>query len=309
MPDKPDWSSRIAQFLDYLAYERGLTTNTCASYARDLHDWAAFLEAGAAGEDPGRPAAVLAYLEQLARQGRSPATLARRLSALRAFYGYWEETEGEPDPTRHLATPKQSRRLPRVLSVPEVAAVIEAASPRTVTGMRDRAMLELLYATGVRVSELVSLTVDDWSADPPRLRCRGKGGRERIIPIGHQAVEAVERYLRRARHRLVRGRDPGALFLNRRGAKMTRQGFWKVIKKYASRAGLAHAITPHTVRHSFATHLLENGADLRAVQELLGHRDIGTTQIYTHVSRAHLRRVYDRAHPRAHSASPEANDV
>lgn len=308
MADRVDWSARIAQFLDYLTYERGLTANTRASYARDLQDWAAFVHAGAAGEDPDRPASVLAYLDQLARQGRSPATLARRLSALRAFYGYWEETAGQPDPTRHLATPKLARRLPHVLSVPEVTAVIEAASPRTVTGMRDRAMLELLYATGLRVSELVSLTVDDWSGDPPRLRCRGKGGRERILPIGRQAVEAVEHYLRRARHRLVRGRDPGALFLNRRGGKMTRQGFWKVLKKYADQAGLAHPITPHTVRHSFATHLLENGADLRAVQELLGHRDIGTTQIYTHVSRAHLRRVYDAAHPRAHGSSAEARD-
>jgi integrase/recombinase XerD len=299
--DSTRMDRQIAAFLDYLAFERGLAANTLASYGRDLKDWARFQAAGSGGEEPDSAQAVLAYLNLLRTEGRAGATVARRLAALRAFYAYLEQEYGTTDPTRHLESPKLVRRLPAVLSVAEVEAIIRAADVPTPTGIRDRAMLELIYATGMRVSELIGLSVDDWTPVPPRLRCRGKGSKERIIPLGRKAVEAVEQYLHGARRRLVRGRDPGALFLNHRGGRMTRQGFWKLVKKYAERAGIDRDITPHTLRLSFATHLLENGADLRAVQEMLGHADISTTQIYTHVSRRHLKRVYDEAHPRAKS--------
>jgi integrase/recombinase XerD len=298
-PDGQNMPGRIEQFLDYLSFERGLAANTLSSYGRDLRDWAGFIASGGRGEEPETTGAILAYLGYLRENGRSTATVARRLAALRAFYAYWEQEQGYQDPTRHLESPKLERRLPEVLSVAEVEAMLAMPDLSHPTGVRDWAMLELIYATGIRVSELTALSVNDWSPSPARLRCRGKGGKERLIPIGHQAVRAVEQYLDTARRRLVRGRDPGALFLNHRGGRMTRQGFWKLVKKYALMAGITRDITPHTLRHSFATHLLENGADLRSVQEMLGHADISTTQIYTHVSRARLKQVYDSAHPRA----------
>ncbi len=290
----------IDEFLEYLALERGLSRNTLDSYGRDLRDFAGWMDRGGGGEAPHSGAMVLGYLDSLRTQGRSAATLARRLAALRAFYGYLDQERGlARDPTRHLQSPKLERRLPSVLSVDEMGAIIEMPDASQPTGLRDRAMLELLYATGMRVSELITLDVNDWTPDPPRLRCRGKGDKERIIPMGRQAVAMVNRYLQDGRRRLLRGRDPGALFLNHRGARMTRQGFWKLVKKYAEQAGIEKVITPHTIRHSFATHLLDNGADLRAVQEMLGHADISTTQIYTHVSRSRLQQVYESAHPRA----------
>lgn len=288
----------VDEFVAYCALERGLAQNTLESYGRDLRHYAQFLGAEASGEHTH--AAILAYLDSLRGQGLSNATAARRLAAIRAFYGYLDqEKKVTEDPTRHLASPKLRRRLPEVLSVTEVARMLDGPDTGTPAGLRDRAMLELLYATGMRVSELVKLGVNDWSPNPPRLRCRGKGDKERIIPIGRTAVEMVSRYLTEARPRLIRGRDPAVLFLNHRGQEMTRQGFWKLVKKYTALAGIERDITPHTLRHSFATHLLENGADLRSVQEMLGHADISTTQIYTHVSRARLKKVYDESHPRA----------
>lgn len=290
----------IDEFLEYLALERGLSSNTLESYGRDLRHFAQFVTGGAGGEDLQSGSMILAYLDLLKKQGRSNATLARRLAALRAFYGYLDQFRGwTTNPTRHLESPKLDRRLPEVLTIAEAERIVTCPDLALPTGCRDRAMLELLYATGMRVSELITLDVDDWTPVPPRLRCRGKGGKERIIPIGRSAVRTVNGYLRNGRKLLLRGRDPGALFVNHRGGRMTRQGFWKIVKKYAEQAGIAKAITPHTLRHSFATHLLENGADLRAVQELLGHSDISTTQIYTHVSRARLKTVYNQSHPRA----------
>jgi integrase/recombinase XerD len=290
----------IREFLQYLALERGLSANTLESYGRDLHDYDAFLSQGARGEDPASSAAVIAYLTALREAGRSNATVARRLAALRAFYSYLDRYHGWAfNPIRHVESPKLERKLPHVLSVAEVEAIVTQPDTHHPTGLRDRAMLELLYATGMRVSELLGLRLEDWNPDPPRLRCRGKGGRERVLPVGEIALDMVERYVRHGRRYLLRGRDPGVLFLNRRGGRMTRQGFWKIVKKYAEQAGIRKIITPHTLRHSFATHLLERGADLRAVQELLGHADISTTQIYTHVSRRRIRQAYDEAHPRA----------
>ena len=286
----------IERFLDYLSYERGLSSNTLASYGRDLTDWARYSAEGSGGEPGESPEAVRAYLLHLRRAGRKSATMARRLAALRAFYAYREQLDGHPDPTRHLETPKLERRLPEVLTEAEVTAMLEVPDVSTVTGVRDRAMLELLYATGMRVSELIGVGLNDWSED--RIRCRGKGDKERLIPVGRRARAAVAQYTD-VRRRLLRARDPGTLFLNHRGGRMTRQGFWKIVKRYAQEAQIERSITPHTLRHSFATHLLENGADLRSVQELLGHADISTTQIYTHLTKARLKEVYARAHPRA----------
>ncbi len=290
----------IDEFLQYLEWQRGLARNTLESYGRDLRDFSEWVKAGAAGEHLHSGAMVLGYLDHLRREGRSTATVARRLAALRAFYAYLDQERGlAVDPTRHLQSPKLERRLPEVLTVSEVTALLALPDLSQPTGVRDRAMLELLYATGIRVSELIALDLNDWTPEPPRLRCRGKGGKERVIPVGREAVRMVTRYLEDGRRRLLRGRDPGVLFLNHRGARMTRQGFWKLVKKYAEQAGIRKVIGPHTLRHSFATHLLERGADLRAVQEMLGHADISTTQIYTHVSSRRLQEVYQAAHPRA----------
>lgn len=286
----------IQDFLYYLEFERHLSHNTLVSYGRDLSDYARYCR-----EHPGEPRTqLLAYLEALKRQGRSAATRARRLSAIKTFYAFLEREEIILDnPTRNLDAPKADRRLPGVLSLEEVVRLIETPDVNTPMGVRDRAMLELIYATGLRVSELCHLTINDWWSDPPRVRCIGKGSKERYIPMGRMALEWLSLYLNTVRPLLVSGRSGEFLFVNRRGTPLSRQGFWKILKKYGSQAGIDKVLTPHTLRHSFATHLLENGADLRAVQEMLGHQDISTTQIYTHVSRARLKPVYDKAHPRA----------
>jgi integrase/recombinase XerD len=292
-----DAQERIAQFLDYLAVERGLSPNTLASYGRDLRDFATFCsETGASATRAG----IAAYLAALQRLGRTPATISRRLAALRAFYRFLAgELPGSEDPTAALASPRSRRRLPRVLAVDDVAALLERTGDATPAGLRDRAMCELLYATGIRVSELCSLDLDSVDFEQGLLRCTGKGSRERIVPVGEVAQAWLLRYLEEARGRLLR--DPGepALFLNLRGQRLTRQGFWKILKKHGLAAAIGKPITPHVLRHSFATHLLEGGADLRAVQEMLGHADISTTQIYTHLSQGRLREVYRGAHPRA----------
>lgn len=288
--------NQIQEFLYYLEYERHLSKNTLLSYGRDLADFHAYCRAHP-GPDRDQ---VLGYLEWLKASGRSSATRARRLSALKTFFGYLEREEIVLDnPTLHLDTPRHDRHLPGVLSLDEVVRLIEAPDVSTPTGIRDRAMLEVIYAAGLRVSELCQLTINDWWSEPARVRCVGKGSKERYVPIGRLALEWLTVYLERVRPQLVSKESGEIVFLNRRGTPLTRQGFWKILKQYGLRAGIDKALTPHTMRHSFATHLLENGADLRAVQEMLGHQDISTTQIYTHVSRARLRPVYDRAHPRA----------
>ena len=282
--------------MEYLEFERHLSQNTRVSYARDLRDFARFC---AKHPGPAR-SQILAYLDGLKRAGLSSATRARRLSALKTFYGYLEREELiDHNPTLNLDTPKAERRLPGVLSFEDVIRLIETPDVTTPMGVRDRAMLEVIYATGLRVSELCHLTINDWWADPPRVRCVGKGSKERYVPMGRLALEWLTRYLDVVRPTLSSRKSADFLFVSRRGTPLTRQGFWKILKKYGAQAGIDQVLTPHTMRHSFATHLLENGADLRAVQEMLGHQDISTTQIYTHVSRARLRPVYDQAHPRA----------
>ena len=203
------------------------------------------------------------------------------------------------DPTDDLSSPKLERKLPRVLTVDEVEKLLNQPDTSTPAGIRDKAMLEVLYATGIRVSELVSLNLDDIELDEGFVRCIGKGSKERVVPMGEIAINALRSYLSKGRPKLVSNPGENALFLNHHGRRLTRQGFWKIVKKYAAQLGIRKEITPHTLRHSFATHLLENGADIRAVQEMLGHADISTTQIYTHVTKDRLKDVYARSHPRA----------
>ncbi len=291
----------LQEFLNHLAVERGLARNTVISYKSDLaffKHFCALKKISPFGPD-GRTA-VSAYLIQMKKEGKSPATVSRRLAALKSLYRFLvNEGHLERDPTENLESPKKSQKLPRVLTTGEVDMLL--AQPRTATpsGMRDKAMLELLYATGIRVSELTSLDRGSINLAEGYIRCLGKGAKERIVPVSDVAAHFMALYLQGARSKLAGKANCQALFLNRRGGRMTRQGFWKIVKKYTARANIKKDITPHTLRHSFATHLLENGADLRSVQELLGHADISTTQIYTHLTRTRLREVYSKYHPRA----------
>jgi len=290
----------IHEFINYLSVERGLAMNTLESYGRDLRQYSQFLEEDQADLHAVSRNTILNYLMFLQEQGKATATIARRLAALKAFYQFLvREKRIGTDPTANLESPKLEKRLPRVLTVTEVERLLAQPDSSQPAGLRDRAMLELLYATGIRVSELVSLEVADVNLEGGYIRCAGKGSKERIVPLGSLAIKSVREFLENGRMRLVKDRDESALFVNHHGHRLTRQGFWKIVKRYADDARIEKEITPHTLRHSFATHLLENGADLRSVQEMLGHADISTTQIYTHVTRGRLKEVYARTHPRA----------
>ncbi|BAF59391.1 site-specific recombinase XerD [Pelotomaculum thermopropionicum SI] len=291
----------LEEFIYHLAVERGLSENTLVSYRADLAKFISFCaKAGLKSVEQAGRDTVMAYLFQLQLDGRSTATISRHLASIRAFYRF---AVGEgilpADPSSDLETPKPAQKLPRVLSVEEVDLLMGQPGSGEPAGLRDKAMLELLYATGMRVSELVSLNLEHVNLENGFVRCLGKGSRERIIPVGDVAVRWLKEYLERARYKLSKPGRTDALFVNQHGRRLTRQGFWKIIKKYARKAKIKKVITPHTLRHSFATHLLENGADLRSVQEMLGHADISTTQIYTHLTRNRLRDVYNRTHPRA----------
>jgi integrase/recombinase XerD len=292
---------QLQNFLNYLSVERGLAANTLESYGRDLRQYITFLrEKKQIRVEEATQATVIGYLLHLQAKGRATATLSRSLAAIKSFYHFLaREQVIERDPTINLDAPKQEKRLPRVLSVEEVVKLLEQPDLKTPAGIRDRTMLEVLYATGLRVSELVSLKIKDVNIEEGYIRCFGKGSKERIIPLGSVATKYVTFYLDHARKFLASDPKEDTLFLNHHGKGLTRQGFWKIIKKYAEQLGIAHMITPHTLRHSVATHLLENGADLRSVQEILGHADISTTQIYTHLTRTKLKEVYEKTHPRA----------
>lgn len=290
----------IHEFINYLSVERGLATNTLESYGRDLRQYYQYLGEDQVDLDAVSRSTIINYLMFLQKQGKATATIARRLAALKAFYQFLvREKRIKTDPTANLESPKLEKRLPRVLTVSEVERLLAQPDPSLPAGLRDRAMLELLYATGIRVSELVSLNVEDVNLETGYIRCTGKGSKERIVPLGSLAIKWVHEYLQGGRPKLVKDREETALFVNHHGNRLTRQGFWKIVKKYAEDARIDKEITPHTLRHSFATHLLENGADLRSVQEMLGHADISTTQIYTHVTKGRLKEVYARTHPRA----------
>ncbi len=291
----------IASYLHYLEVERGLAANTLAAYGSDLKIFARFL-AGCEVKKLSKVtrAEVMEFSRTLRMEGRSPRSVARAVVAVRTFFRFLlREGRVPADPTQDVEAPKASRSLPRFLSFREVERLLQTPDESTPLGARDGAMLEILYATGTRVTELLSLRLDSVDLDVGYVVAFGKGAKERIVPIGSRAVERVRRYQEGARALLTKGKECPYLFTNSRGGQLTRQGFWKIIKKYGTMAGVHSHLSPHVIRHSFATHLLEHGADLRAVQQMLGHADISTTQIYTHVNRERLRRMYHKFHPRA----------
>lgn len=291
----------VDSYLLHLKVERGLAKNTLDSYRRDLTKFIGFLrrkDINSLSEVDRH--LIMSFMEDLHKQRRAAATISRNLAAIRSLYSFLvQESLVQANPSTELNTPKIPKRLPNVMTVSQVATLMEQPNAKNVAGLRDKAMLELLYATGIRVSELVGLNLPDVNLEMGFLRCLGKGSKERIVPMGKSAIQAVEAYLQTGRGKLVGGKGEKAVFVNIHGSRLTRQGFWKILKKYVRQAGFQGDITPHTLRHSFATHLLENGADLRAVQEMLGHSDISTTQIYTQVTATHLKEVYQQAHPRA----------
>ncbi|HVO19535.1 MAG TPA: site-specific tyrosine recombinase XerD [Anaeromyxobacter sp.] len=288
-------------FLAHLRVEKGLSENSVEAYGRDVRAYLATLDrVGVTSWERVGRAEVRAHLAALVGAGLSARSQARALSAIRGLHRILlAERLAQVDPTEEVDSPRAVHRLPGLLSREEVEELLRQPDGRTAAGRRDRAMLELLYATGLRVSELVSLGLNDVDLETRVVLARGKGNKQRLVPVGTPAVEAVKAYLALGRERLLRGRRTRDLFVTPRGRRLTRQGFGKLLRRYARAAGIARAVSPHKLRHSFATHLLEGGADLRAVQAMLGHADVTTTQIYTHVDRAHARRLYDRFHPRA----------
>ena len=294
----------LLDFLAYLEFERGLSRNTLEAYRSDLLQFGRFLErrGESAATVPGR--AVSEFLAELAdgdgAARASPATIHRKSACLRSFYRHLRrEGVRDSDPTAAVSAPRRGRRLPHVLSRGEVRKLLAQPRGTEPRALRDRALLELMYACGLRVSEVIGLEVGDLDLDAGVLRARGKGSKERIVPIGRAAVQAVGAYLERGRPRLVGARAEPSTFVNARGRALTRQGLYKIVQRHAAAAGLAGRMSPHTLRHTFATHLLAGGCDLRSVQEMLGHADVATTQLYTHLSNDRLKEVYFKAHPRA----------
>jgi integrase/recombinase XerD len=299
----------VEEFRHYLLFERRLSGNTVSSYAGDVEKFLRFLSSRKkkVAEDAGREQ-IAEYLTTLSRRGFDPASVARNLSSVRAFYSYLIASRvRQGDPTELLERPRLWKRLPRTLSVDEVNTLLSQPDTAAPLGLRDRAMLEFMYATGCRVSELVSATLQAVDLDERQFRCTGKGGKERIVPLGSQACRALDQYLRRARPGLVERSKSQFVFVNARGRKLSRMGFWKILRRHCLKAGLSVTPSPHMLRHSFATHLLEGGADLRVVQELLGHSSISTTQIYTQLDREYLRKVHSRFHPRARLPLKQGN--
>jgi len=293
----------IEDYIHFIQVERQLSDNTLASYRRDLETYVNFLQEVEAMSDFRKVerTIILRHLEQLRMQGKTSRTVARHISSIRSFHQFLlREKRAETDPTVHLEMPTIEQKLPNILSIEEIEALLMAPNRSKPQGVRDVAMLELLYGSGMRISELIALDLSDIHLTMGFVRVFGKGGKERIIPLGKSALSALNHYLNSARGQL-QGKYPktDAFFINQRGKRLTRQGCWKLMKEHALKAGIQHELTPHTLRHSFATHLVENGADLRAVQEMLGHADISTTQIYTHISKTRLSEVYKQFHPRA----------
>jgi integrase/recombinase XerD len=290
----------LDRFLEYLVVERGLRQNSLEAYQRDLVRYLTYL--ADRGKQPTSldRTDVSRYLLALREAGLNPRSVARHLSAIRQFHRFLlREASGTEDPTAHLEAPRPWHRLPGVLSSEEVERLLTVRGAATPQALRNRAMLELIYASGLRVSELVGLRLSSLDLGLGIVRVVGKGDKERLVPVGETAANSLRVYLKDGRPRLEKGRPSDSLFLGRHGQGLTRQMFWQLIKRVARAAGITRTVTPHTLRHSFATHLLERGADLRSVQLMLGHADIGTTQIYTHLSRAHLKAIYDKFHPRA----------
>ena len=292
----------ILDYLHFLQVERQLSKNTLASYRRDLESYIEHLHTNQKIEklDDVERTNILLHLENLREQGKSARTIARHISSIRSFHQFLiREKITNEDPSLHLQMPQIEKKLPKVLSPEEIDALIQAPDQTKPQGVRDVAMIELLYGTGMRISECIGLNLEDVHLTMGFVRVFGKGGKERIVPLGKSALKACDAYLIRARAQL-QGKYPksDAFFINQRGKRLTRQGCWKLLKQHANAANIQKEMTPHTLRHSFATHLIENGADLRAVQEMLGHSDISTTQVYTQISATKIREMYKQFHPR-----------
>jgi integrase/recombinase XerD len=295
----------VLDFLAYLEFERGLSRNTLDAYRTDLLQFGRFLEGREASALEASPADVSDFLQLLAtgdgeKPPASPATIHRKSACLRSFYRHLRR-DGllDTDPTATLSTPRRSRKLPQVLTRGEIERLLSQPRGTEPASLRDRALLEVMYACGLRASEAIGLELMDVDVQEGLLRARGKGSKERIVPIGQAALKALRIYLERGRPALVKGAPEAHLFVNFRGGQLTRQGLYKIVRRHAQTAGLADRMSPHTLRHTFATHLLAGGCDLRSVQEMLGHADVSTTQLYTHLSSERLKDVYFRAHPRA----------
>lgn len=290
----------VDEFLDYLSIEKGLSQNTLEAYGTDLGKFTAYLEGhGIKDIDNVTRSHITDYLMGEKEKGISPNSLSRNLVSIRMFFRFLAMNNYiEDDITSALDSPRLWKILPEVLSVKEVEQLLKAPDTRTKFGLRDKSLIELMYAAGLRVSELVNLNITDVNLDMGFLRCMGKGSKERIVPLGRPAIFALKNYLRKTRAVFMKDLLSGNIFLTQQGKLFTRQGIWKLIKNYTRMAGIKKPITPHTLRHSFATHLLSNGADLRVVQELLGHSDITTTQIYTHVDKSRLKAIHKKFHPR-----------
>lgn len=300
-PDETAWPALVNEYLVYIKVEKGLSPRTVEAYSRDLRRWSDFISrCGKSTPQEVEREEITLFLEEMRGRGLSPRSLARTTATLRSFQRFLvEEGIYGSLPATDLPSPRHAHILPRVLSQEEVERLLEQPIPEDPPGLRDKAILESLYGTGIRISELTGLDLEDMDLGERELRVLGKGARERVVPIGDAAAAALREYVGLGRPKLARDSSQRALFLNQRGGRLTRQGAWELVKKYAGRVGLREKITPHTLRHSYATHLLENGADLRYIQELLGHVSISTTQIYTHVSKARVRESYLKAHPHA----------
>jgi integrase/recombinase XerD len=295
-----DAAAAIDAYLDHLRVERRLAALTLESYSRDLGALARFLEAQALTVEAVTRQDLESFVRALMSSGLSPRSAARAVACVRGFYRFLVlDRRLDTSPADDLRAPRAWPALPHFLSIEEIDRLLAAPDVSTPRGVRDRAMVELLYATGLRVSELVGLRPADLNLDAGYLSCNGKGQKERFVPIGDEAVACVRRYLHDGRPSLLAGKSSPRLFVNARGGPLSRVGFWKILKEHALKAGLPPGLSPHVLRHSFATHLLDRGADLRAIQMMLGHSDLSTTQIYTHVLQARLRTVYDRFHPRS----------
>ena len=290
----------IEEFKGYLSSEKKASANTFVSYLRDVNQFAKYLERFAPS-----PLALVSsdtvqsYVRWMKKDGKSVSTMSRCVASLKCFYNFLiSRSIIEVNPAAHIEMDKQSRKLPEILTSREVELFLDQADSNDVKGIRDKAMLELLYATGIRVTELIDLDLGDVNISAGVIRCRGKD-RERLIPMYSVAIKAITEYMERVRPNMIADPDEQAFFVNISGTRMSRQGFWKIVKSYQQKAGIEKEITPHTLRHSFAAHLLENGADLRSIQEMLGHADISSTQVYAKIVKKQLKDVYNRAHPRA----------
>mgnify|MGYP002674790995 FL=1 len=290
----------IAAYQAYLAQEKHASANTLSSYIRDLNQFRTWLlDSGVTDLRKVKKETINEYLLHMTQIGKSPATVTRSTASIKSFYAYLLQSGAiKANPAKSVAAMKVERKYPEILTNREVELFLEQPKCVDEKGFRDHAMLELLYATGIRVSELIGLNVEDVNLSAGFIRCTSRG-KERIVPLYHTAVKALEDYVRNIRPRIIADEEEHALFVNMNGERMSRQGFWKIIKYYQEKAEIDKDITPHTLRHSFAVHLLENGADLRSIQEMLGHADISSTQIYTHVVKKQLKDVYNKAHPRA----------